>query len=105
MPVIIHTGDEQKCRVAHLIECPACHQSFEVVDGVYQFSVTLGEEVLVCPKHTMITPVEETCIQTSLQKAIDHKRGHVLNGGRLVKTSALLKKIDSKKLETVINGG
>lgn len=105
MPVIIHTGDEQKCRVVHLMECPACHQSFETAEGVYQPSATLGEKVLVCAKHTILTGVDEVHIQTSLRKALDHKRGHVMKAGKLVKKSQLLEKIDNKKLETVIDGG
>ncbi len=105
MPVIIHTGDEQKCRVQHLMECPACTQSFELADGVYQVSSTLGEKVLVCPKHSILTGVDEVHIQTSFRKALEHKRGHILKGGKLVKKSVLLEKLDNKKLETVIEGG
>ena len=104
MPVIINTGDKERCRTIHLIECPVCSESFEVVDGVYQFSATIGERVLVCPKHTELSVAEEVRVQTSLKKALDNKRGHVMLGGRMVKKSVFLEGVDDKKLNTFLKG-
>lgn len=100
MPTVIYTGDPQKCRVVNLMECPACGETYELVDGHYAESATLGDRVLVCPSHRkVLTPAEEVQVQDALQRAIDCPRGHVQQNQRLVKRSVLLAGVDERKYQ------
>ena len=91
MPVVIYTGDERRCRTVNLLECPACGGTFETMEGTFSTSATLGERVLVCRGHgKALTAEEEVKVQDAFQRAIDHPRGHVQKGQKLVKKSELM---------------
>jgi len=100
--VVIKTGDSDKCKVIDLIECPVCFESFSVLDGVYQYSATIGAKVLVCPKHSELTVNDEINVQVSLKKAMDNKRGHVLKDGVMVKRHYLLDKLSDKQMKNIL---
>lgn len=102
MAVNIYTGDPHLCRVVHLVECPACGSAYEFMDAISVPSVTLGDEVWVCPKHgKAFSAEEEAWIQDSLQRALSHGRGHVMRGRRMAKKSVLLAKM-GKGLDEVL---
>ena len=103
MSVTIYTGDVEKCRVISLMECPACGDSFDFFSATLSMSVTVGDKVFVCPKHGPALIIEEEIrVQTSLKKAVDNHRGHVINGQQMVKKSLVLEKMGTK-LETVLS--
>ena len=93
MPIIIHTGDTEKCVTYNYIECPACGERFDLPTGRYLQSATLGGRVLVCLAHVALTVENEIHIQESLQKAIDSPRGMVQKGTKFLKTSDSLKNL------------
>ena len=103
MPITIYTGDPEKCKVISLVECPACGTSFDFFLAVLATSATVGDRIFVCPKHGLtLTVEEEVMVQTCLQKAVDNKHGHVLNGRHMVKKSSVLEKM-GKKLDTILS--
>lgn len=90
MPIVIHTGDPEKCRQINLLECPACGRAFELTEGPYLHSTLLGGVVKVCAAHTELGVDDELHIQEALQRALSHPRGRVQQDGKLVKRSVLL---------------
>jgi ubiquitin len=100
MSTIIYTGDAQKCRVQNLMECPACGETYELIDGHFAESVTIGDKVSVCPSHgKTLSPVEEVKVQDALQRAMDCERGHVQQNQKLVKKSVLLAEVDEGRFQ------
>jgi len=102
MPTTIYTGNHQ-CRVVNLIECPAGSNTMEVAQAPYVYSSTVGDSIKCCLMHKgqkEFTAEQELMIQQALTRALDHKRGHVLAGGRLVKSSAMMKHWEGKKINT-----
>ena len=102
MPTTIYTGSDQ-CRVMNLIECPACGKTMEVAGAPYVYSNTVGDSIKCCRAHRdqkEFTPEEEVRIQTSLEAAIKNKRGHILAGSKLIKSSALMKHWQGKNIST-----
>ena len=92
MPTTIYTGSDC-CRVVNLIECPACGKTMEVANAPYVYSITVGDSIKCCNAHRSqkeFTPEEEVRVQDSLKKALGHKRGHVLVGKKLIKSSVLM---------------
>jgi len=105
MPTIIYTGDEAKCRVTHLMECPACGNAFEVTEGVFVYSDTIGDTVRVCSAHKGGFSGEyEAHIQSALKRCVDHDRGHIQKDGKLIKKSVLLSKVSEKFSNTLMEG-
>ena len=103
MLIVIYTGDKEKCRVDHFLECPACGERFEILAGKFVSSSTLGEKVQVCPKHSAgFTADEEAFIQASIQKAVWHPRGHILRDGKLIKKSKLLSQLSNKEIKRLL---
>ena len=106
MPTILYTGDDSKCRVIHLMECPACSRTFEVTEGKFVYSDTIGDTIRVCTAHEKaFCGDEEACIQAALQKCINHDRGHIQKDGKLIKKSVLLERVPKKFIETLIERG
>jgi hypothetical protein len=91
MPIIIHTGDPEKCVTISYIECPACGDRFDLPTGKYLKSSMLGEKVLVCNKHVELTVGDELQIQEALQKAMKNPRGMVQKDCKFLKKSDNLK--------------
>jgi len=98
--MIIYTGSS-KCRTLNLMECPACKKEFDVVDGVFVESVTIGARILVCQTHKAFSCNEEKVIQDSLKEAMDNKRGHITGEKRLLKKSDTLKSMSEKELARI----
>lgn len=96
MPMIIYSGDTQKCISIDKIECPACSKSFDQLKGQYLFSSTLGSEVKVCLEHTELSALEEIHIQTVLTKTLKDKNGFVQKDRKLVKRTELMELADFK---------
>lgn len=85
MATVIYTGNPNKCKVIHLMECPACGDAFEFLEGRDIYSHTVGDKVTVCAKHSEFTAGEEIRVQTSLDKALKRPGGHVTVAGKVVK--------------------
>jgi hypothetical protein len=95
MATFINTGST-KCRVLNLLECPICGDEFENTDGVFVESTTVGDKVLVCPKHREVSANDEAAIQSAIHRAIDAPRGHILFKGKLVKKYEFFDKFPSE---------
>lgn len=102
MATVIYTGSD-KCKVINLMECPICTDSFEVATAVYVDSTTIGDSVMVCPKHTNrnLTVDEELAIQNALKASIDNSKGHILQKGKLVKKSKMLGLVETSILDRI----
>ena len=105
MSTIIYTGDEAKCRVTHLMECPACFRTFEVTEGTFVYSDTVGDTIRVCSAHkSVFTGDEEANIQSSVEKCVKHDRGHIQKNGTLIKKSVLLERVPNKFMKNLMEG-
>lgn len=96
MPVIIYTGDPKKCKQVNLLECPVCEDSFELLEGVYVRSALLDSDLKVCAKHDVLTVEDELKVQSAIQRAIKHPRGHITKDQKMLKRCALLEAANYK---------
>jgi len=90
--MIINTGDEAKCRQINLMECPACGEAFELMDGPFVFSTVVGLELKVCPAHAAqerLTEKEEACVKLAFDRAVAHPRGRLQVDCKLIKVPAI----------------
>jgi ssDNA-binding Zn-finger/Zn-ribbon topoisomerase 1 len=84
------------------MECPACGDEFDVVDGVFTKSFVMEARVLVCIKHKSFTPDEEKRIDISMDEAKRNKRGRIEGDRGFIKKSEMLDKMTSKELERIM---
>jgi hypothetical protein len=100
--MIIYTGSS-KCRTLNLMECPACGDEFDVIDGKFIGSFIAEARILVCAKHKLFDQSEEQRIGESIDEAKRNKRGRIEGErGQWVKKSDMLNKMTPKELERIM---
>lgn len=98
MPTIIMTGDPQKCRTITLLECVACGEAYNLLDGKLVPSITLDDSVSVCAKHgKALTAAEEVRVQDCLKRAIDCDDGYVQANGVILKNPKIMELSERKR--------
>jgi hypothetical protein len=90
--MVIYTGSA-KCHVRSMLECPACGDEFDFLDGICLYSQTVKAELNICAKHAgqkMLRQVEEDQVKRSYEQALQNPRGHIIDNGRFVHVGKVL---------------